>query len=305
MPAPREAAARAGRECGWAGGGRAELCPERDPRSVSAAPGPRPLPRAPLAEPARPPSPASREPPELPSEPSRAGAAGAGTRPQRSGVQGAGTPDPAAPTGGCGLAAPPGSSSSGCRQGPSLLVAGGCRPRDALAPESPRRGPERVSGGALARAGSREGADEGVHPSAGPALACLPCSPRTGPQPSPAPAGGRVQGRCAGCAGGASGGGGSGGRGSCRNPLSWPIGLAAPSGRRGVTSEINRRPGQAAGRLRARGELGARRGRLQTFAVCASPELVSVLLRARGRSRGAQLFPRNDSVSPPSPGASG
>lgn len=165
MPAPREAAARAGRECGWAGGGRAELCPERDPRSVSAAPGPRPLPRAPPAEPARPPPPASREPPELPSEPSRAGAAGAGTRPQRSGVQGAGTPDPAAPTGGCGLAAPPGSSSSGCRQGPSLLVAGGCRPRDPLAPESPRRGPERVSGGALARAGSREGADEGVHPS--------------------------------------------------------------------------------------------------------------------------------------------
>lgn len=191
---------------------------------------------------------------------------------------------------------------------PTRTVAAGGRRMSTAGPPRPRVPAARA--GAGVRRGPREsrepgGRGRGCSPERGPALACLPCSPRTGPQPSPAPAGGRVQGRCAGCAGGASGGGGSGGRGSCRNPLSWPIGLAAPSGRRGVTSEINRRPGQAAGRLRARGELGARRGRLQTFAVCASPELISVLLRARGRSRGAQLFPRNDSVSPPSPGASG
>lgn len=246
-------------------------------------------------------------------EPTRAGATGAGTWRQRAGQQGVGDARLGRPCRGPGTrrgAAPVLVFGTPARTG----SAGGRRSgaREPLAAEAPRRRRERASGEAPAArsgagapgAGRAQGS--GV-PGARRRPSLLPSEPASGGSGRAArPRRAELRGRRAGCAGGAPEGGAGAARVAGTPPRGRSASLLLP-GRAVQPRERTSAAGRAAPGLRARGALGARRGRLQTFpGERASPASVSVELRAGGRGRGAELFPRSDPAPAPSlPGAAG
>lgn len=195
--------------------------------------------------------------------PARAGAAEEGSWQQWAGHQGAGDCQSGRPCWGLGTrgAAPPRTWSSECWRGPQMRMGSGGGPPGTLAADSPRRRLQPVSGGAAAARSARQELGE-MQPGARSRRPPSFCgAPRALPQPCSAPAGCRALGLRAGCAGGRRGGK-QRGRESRRNPLSWPIGLAAPPGLSSCNlgNKQVRRPeagSEAAGRS---GALGPRPG---------------------------------------------